>query len=315
MQTSTMKVSIVSILVLSLSPFASAANLRALASTSDGQVGDAVAYFSEPRDGAPEPEYPGHPLLTEAMEVEYSEEKGHERHLDEEENCGVFADGYHGHLNAGLCVNLSGSWWNDRISWIRASASTCITVSENHNGGQTFEYCGDTWHELVGLSGQVSRVCCDASSGGGGSGGGGGNGDGNDNNNCNSNSKAGEVVALTNSYRARNGRSAVSCHAGMSTVIQNYLEALCDDNVPITHNHDNTTPGGRLTAAGIQWFYTSENLASGTHSDEPSDAMTMWINSSGHNQNLLARDPDHMGAGYVDCDNGWHYWGQVFAEL
>ena len=240
--------SIITILAMPLTPFAKAY----LRTSPDGEVGEAMA--SIPLDGEPEPEDLEHPMIAEPMDDE--DQDNHGRHLYSG-NCGVFSDGKYGHLDAGTCANLGGTWWNDRITWTRGSDNNCIKAYEHHSGGQSTETCGSDWKQLGGLSREVSRVCCSAS---GGSSGGSGS-------SCGSSSKTGDVFASTNAYRSRNGRHALSCHAGMSRVIQNYLQTLCNNNSGLTHNFGGTTPGGRLTSAGIRWTYNSENIAYGTHTD------------------------------------------------
>ena len=94
------------------------------------------------------------------VELELELEHGHGRELGGS-NCGIWADGYYFHPKAGQCYNLGETWWNDKVTWIRASSGTCVKAWEHHEGGSYKEYCGSDWVELgSSLSRKVSRVCC-----------------------------------------------------------------------------------------------------------------------------------------------------------
>merc|ERR1739841_486568 len=111
------------------------------------------------------------PLLEdiEAQEVPFDDvdvdvEHGHEhgRELGGSD-CGIWADGYYFHPKPGQCHNLGGTWWNDKVTWIRASSGTCVEVWEHHGSGSYKKHCGSDWQELgSSLSREVSRVCCPA---------------------------------------------------------------------------------------------------------------------------------------------------------
>lgn len=79
-------------------------------------------------------------------------------------NCGIFTGdngGSYFHPVAGSCYNLGGNWWNDKITFIRASGGTCVDIWQHHEGGRHKRHCGSDWLELGGdMSRQASRVCC-----------------------------------------------------------------------------------------------------------------------------------------------------------
>ena len=94
------------------------------------------------------------------VDVELELEHGHGRELGGS-NCGIYADGYYFHPKAGQCYNLGGTWWNDKVTWIRASSGTCVEAWEHHEGGSYKKHCGSYWLQLgSSLSMKVSRVCC-----------------------------------------------------------------------------------------------------------------------------------------------------------
>lgn len=326
---------------LSLSSLVGAANLRASHVVSSSSVGKAVAYFAVPQDdGAVEAfdmsqQEQGHALHAERMNEEHYPQgqqdykNSHERHLAQGE-CGIYAQRNFYQLDPGYCYYLVDTWWNDRVSHIRASTDTCITVYENQDGGDSREHCGGGWVTLDALAGKVSKVCCsetttnDSASDSGTSSSSGADSSATTSSSgtstggsssCGSSSETGDLFQLTNQYRTSNGRGTVSCNADMSNVIQSYLQSMCDDDASLSHTFGGTTIGGRLTSAGINWSYVSENLAYGTHTDTADKPMNMWKESTGHNNNLLSSSPNSIGVGYVDCSNGYHFWGQVFADI
>merc|ERR1740139_1601457 len=74
-------------------------------------------------------------------------------------NCGIFALGMYSYLDAGLCYDLAGNWWDQKITWIRgmSAGGACIEVRDD-TSAET--YCGNEWAELTDLDMRVSHVCC-----------------------------------------------------------------------------------------------------------------------------------------------------------
>jgi len=73
--------------------------------------------------------------------------------------CGTFALGMYFYLDAGFCYDLTGNWWDQKISWIRGESAggACIEVRDD-TSAET--YCGNEWAELADPGMQVSTVCC-----------------------------------------------------------------------------------------------------------------------------------------------------------
>jgi len=73
--------------------------------------------------------------------------------------CGTFALGMYWYLDAGFCYDLTGNWWDQKISWIRGESAggACVEVRDDTS---TETYCGNEWAELPDTSMQVSTVCC-----------------------------------------------------------------------------------------------------------------------------------------------------------
>jgi len=69
----------------------------------------------------------------------------------------------------------------------------------------------------------------------------------------------------------------------------------------------------RITSAGYTYSYAGENIGAGYST--PSAAVTGWMNSSGHCNNIMNPNYKHLGVGYYYRSSGStyaHYWTQDF---
>jgi uncharacterized protein YkwD len=85
--------------------------------------------------------------------------------------------------------------------------------------------------------------------------------------------------------------------------------------VPIGHvGRDGSEPGERVSAQGYRWRVVAENVAAGQQPVE--EAMAAWMESPGHQANLLHPEVRHAGfARVVDPYSPYGtYWVQVFAR-
>ena len=86
-----------------------------------------------------------------------------------------------------------------------------------------------------------------------------------------------------------------------------------------TLDHNSTdpelrTPGMRATAAGVTWSSIAENLASmsGAAASVGAQTGSIWMNSSGHRNNLLNARYTHTGVGVAVDDRGVWYVTQLY---
>ncbi len=71
-------------------------------------------------------------------------------------------------------------------------------------------------------------------------------------------------------------------------------------------------PEDRLAAADYHWQAYGENLAAGQRS--PAEAMSSWMQSSGHRANILNTIYTELGTGYARDAGGRPYYVQVFGR-
>ncbi len=83
--------------------------------------------------------------------------------------------------------------------------------------------------------------------------------------------------------------------------------------------HDHTNPDGespwdRMSAAGIAFSSSAENIAWNNHKNQAEVAVDAWMKSSGHRGNILNAEFTHTGMGIaMDGDDG-AYFTQVFTR-
>ena len=61
---------------------------------------------------------------------------------------------------------------------------------------------------------------------------------------------------------------------------------------------------------GVHYSAAGENIAAGQRS--PEEVMNSWMNSSGHRANILNKNFDTIGIGFVEGGKYGTYWTQLF---
>lgn len=79
----------------------------------------------------------------------------------------------------------------------------------------------------------------------------------------------------------------------------------------LEHTLDGKTVGGRLTDVGYVWRSCGENIALGPQT--PADAISAWMSSPGHKDNMLSKDFTHIGVASATGADGQQYWTMVLA--
>ena len=115
------------------------------------------------------------------------------------------------------------------------------------------------------------------------------------------------VVAMVNEERDSAGCSPVTVDDRLSSAAQDHSQDQADRGVMTHTGSDGSTSGERATRAGYRWSKIAENVASGTTSAER--AMDMWMESSGHRENVLNCAYRHIGVAEVGG-----YWTQIFGR-
>jgi uncharacterized protein YkwD len=118
-----------------------------------------------------------------------------------------------------------------------------------------------------------------------------------------------EVFMLLNEHRMANGESALAYDTELESAIQGHCVHMSQHSF-FAHEAEEAVvanPSDRARLCGTS--ASGENIAEGYRG--PADVMEGWINSSGHNRNMLNSNYTRVGIGYAA--DGRH-WGQLFAQ-
>jgi uncharacterized protein YkwD len=115
------------------------------------------------------------------------------------------------------------------------------------------------------------------------------------------------VVALVNEEREAAGCSPVTVDDALTDAALGHSRDQSERGEMGHEGSDGSRVGDRATEAGYQWRSIGENVASGTTS--PQRAMELWMESSGHRENILDCKFQHIGVAQVGG-----YWTQDFGR-
>lgn len=110
-----------------------------------------------------------------------------------------------------------------------------------------------------------------------------------------------EVLGIVNQKRAEYGLEPL-------VMDRDLLDAAMLRAAELTISPSHTRPCG-LDCWSVCYKAYGENIAGGYNT--PSDVMTAWMNSSGHQSNILDSDYQSIGVGCFNY-NGTNYWVQLF---
>lgn len=141
---------------------------------------------------------------------------------------------------------------------------------------------------------------------GGGAGGGGGG-------------ASGDILALemdafdgVNAGRTANGPSALIMREDLRAVARAHSEDMVARDFFSHVNPDGQDPFDRMASAGITYTAAGENIASNNFSNPVVTAVSGWMNSPGHLENILRESFTHTGMGVATDGNGKYWFTQVF---
>mgnify|MGYP001041825402 CR=1 FL=1 len=124
------------------------------------------------------------------------------------------------------------------------------------------------------------------------------------------NSYAEKVLKLVNKERAKAGRKALKLDG-----LLNRAAMVRAKEIREVFSHDR--PDGSscfsiMKEIGISYRAVGENIAAGQLT--PEDVVNSWMNSEGHRANILSKDFEKLGVGYVKTGGTYkHYWVQLFS--
>ena len=124
-----------------------------------------------------------------------------------------------------------------------------------------------------------------------------------------------ELMNLINTYRAENGLRTLRIQPSLMLASRYHAADMANENY-FDHTTHNRIHGrlerGISTFKRIKQFYSgfanTENIGAGYHS--PEDVFKGWVDSPGHNVNLLNESATHMGVGFYQTDHSEYqrYW-------
>lgn len=124
--------------------------------------------------------------------------------------------------------------------------------------------------------------------------------------------QAREVLDLVNAERAKQGLRALV----LSTELTNVATEKAKDMMQNGYfDHTSPTYGSpfdMMRRFGVQYSSAGENIAAGQKT--PQEVMNSWMNSSGHRANILNKDFEQLGVGYVTGGEYGTYWVQMFKK-
>jgi uncharacterized protein YkwD len=121
-----------------------------------------------------------------------------------------------------------------------------------------------------------------------------------------------QVLALTNSERAKAGCKALSVSSKLTKAAQSHSTDMAAKNYFSHDSQDGRSPFDRMKDAGYSFSAAAENIAMGQQT--PADVMTAWMNSAGHKANILNCTYTQLGVGYAVSKSGSSYWTQDFGK-
>jgi uncharacterized protein YkwD len=122
----------------------------------------------------------------------------------------------------------------------------------------------------------------------------------------------GQVLALTNSERAKAGCKALSMNSKLTSAAQSHSADMAANNYFSHDSQDGRSPFDRMKDVGYSFSAAAENIAMGQRT--PADVMTAWMNSPGHKANILNCTYTQIGVGYALNKAGSPYWTQDFGK-
>ena len=124
--------------------------------------------------------------------------------------------------------------------------------------------------------------------------------------------QAREVLKLVNQERAKYGLNPLTISATLTDVANKKAKDMADKGY---FDHTSPTYGSpfdMLKRFGVKYTMAGENIAAGQKS--ATEVMDSWMNSSGHRANILNKDYEQLGVGYVEGGSYGTYWVQMFKK-
>jgi uncharacterized protein YkwD len=125
------------------------------------------------------------------------------------------------------------------------------------------------------------------------------------------------VLNYVNQERARYGLGALSLHFRLSAAAAVHTMDMACKNFFSHTGSDGSSPFDRIKTQGYAYNYAGENLFAGNGVyNDPGQAVSAWMNSPGHRQNILKPEFTEAGISYIYNPNSTYgsYFAIVFAR-
>jgi uncharacterized protein YkwD len=119
------------------------------------------------------------------------------------------------------------------------------------------------------------------------------------------------LLILVNQYRHRFGLSPLEVNAEISEIARNHSSNMAK-GLSIW-GHEGYIERTQMVATIIRWEEIGENLARNSFADSTQTAMTGWINSPLHEDNLIG-DFTLTGIGIAKSATGEYFFTQIFVR-
>ena len=117
-----------------------------------------------------------------------------------------------------------------------------------------------------------------------------------------------EVFNLINKQRTNNGLSALKIDSEVQRVARIKAQDMVDNNYFAHESPTYGTPFNMLKNFKISYKTAGENIAANSSN---SDAVTAWMNSSGHKANILSSNYNYTGIGVVSSAK----YGKIYVQM
>ena len=122
-----------------------------------------------------------------------------------------------------------------------------------------------------------------------------------------------EAFNLVNQQRVNNGLAALTMNEEVRAVARSHSQDMVDRHFFSHTNPDGDSPFDRLADAGITYSWAGENIAMNQGYSNPAEtAVTGWMESTGHRENILRSQFTQTGMGVAESTDGEYYFTQVF---
>jgi uncharacterized protein YkwD len=124
-----------------------------------------------------------------------------------------------------------------------------------------------------------------------------------------------ETRALINGQRMNVGLPALASNSALTSAARAHSQDMATSNTFSHTGSDGSDPFARMVTAGYSFSVAGENIYAGSQqNNSPSAAVSAWMGSSGHRENILNTSFTEVGLGYW-CNENSTYGGYFTADF